>query len=182
MMRLDPQLKKVYELAEPLAHTMGMELLFLEEVAGRGRRILRLYLDRDDGTVTIDDCADFSRALDPILDVEGPARGRYQLEVSSPGLNRPLVQPRHFRNQLEKIIELSTHEEVQGRKNFKGTLTKADLDDAGGIQIKVDQTDFEIPYLNIKKAHLDYFASEKNVVSKKKPLAFRKKKGKHHGA
>ena len=182
MMRLDPHLQKVFEIAEPLARTMGLELLYLEEVSERGRRTLRLYLDRPGAGVTIDDCADFSRALDPILDVEGPPGERYHLEVSSPGVNRPLVKPEHFGAHEGAVIEVATHDAVEERRHFKGRLLKAESSEKQGIRVEVDKHPYEISYQNIKKAHLDFFATQELKDETKGAKVFRRKKGKSHGA
>ncbi len=182
MMHLSTHLKKVFEIAEPLARTMEFELLFLEEVNEKGRRTLRIFLDRSDGSVTIEDCANFSRALDPILDVEGSLSGRYQLEVSSPGVNRPLVLPEHFLAQLNAVVEIATFDAVEDRRHFKGRLLKADASPEQGVRLEIDHHTYEIKYQNIKKAHLDYFASQKLEKISRRPVSVRKKKGNSHGA
>lgn len=164
-------LEKVRGLAESLARTMGFEILLIEQGAEPGRKILRIILDKPgkpDG-VTIDDCADFSRALDPVLDVEADLEGRYDLEVSSPGLNRPLVKPEHFREHLGSVVHMVTDPVVAERKNFKGVLQGVEVEgEEIFINIKVDQTEFQIPWQNIKRAHLDFFASEETRRKEKR--------------
>lgn len=140
---------------------MGYELLLLEVSSERGRRTLRIYLDKVPGGVTVEDCALFSRALGPVLDVEGGIAGSYDLEVSSPGLNRPLVQPEHFRNQIGSVLQVATREPVGGRRNFKGPLESvAGEGEDFLLKLKVDREIFEIPWRLIHRAHLDYFATE----------------------
>jgi ribosome maturation factor RimP len=158
----DKELAGIYRIAEPLARTMGFEILLIEQSAEPGRKILRIILDKPESEgITVDDCADFSRALEPILDVETDLEGRYHLEVSSPGLNRPLVVLRHFRDHLGETIQLVTDPAVEGRRNFKGRLEGIEGEGDGAlIKIKVDQAEFTIPWQNIKRAHLDYFATE----------------------
>lgn len=163
MSHWDKELAGVCQVAEPLARTMGFEILLIEQATEPGRRVLRVFLEKPGSTggVTVDECADFSRALDPILDVEGDLEGRYDLEVSSPGLNRPLVKPGHFREHVGSVVNVVTEPAVGDRKNFKGLLEGVEGDDEEAlIKIKVDQTEFQVPWQQIKRAHLDFFATE----------------------
>ena len=162
MQGIDGPLRKVWDLAQPLAHTMGLELVWVEIASPSGRRTLRLTIDYPEAarSVTVDECAAFSRALDPILDVESEMTGRYQLEVSSPGLSRPLVRPEHFPPQVDSVIEVSTEEAIEDRRHFKGVLKAADAEEDGEIIIEIDGRNYHLPYSKIKKAHLDYFATE----------------------
>jgi ribosome maturation factor RimP len=159
----EDELKRVHGIAEPLARTLGLEILLIEQASEPGRKILRIILDKPgtpDG-ITVDDCADFSRALDPILDVEADVEGRYHLEVSSPGLDRPLVKPGHFRDHMGAVVHLVMNQPVAGRKNFKGVLEGVEGEgDEVFIILKVDQNEFRIPWKEIKRAHLDYFATK----------------------
>lgn len=154
-------------LAEPLAESMGYEILLAEEATEHGKKALRIFLDRagDAPGINIADCERFSRALDPILDVEGDLESRYNLEISSPGLNRPLVKPGHFQAQMGNVISVLTRTEISGRRNFKGILLQADEE---GIEVKVDVTTFKIPLAEIKKAHLDFFATQETQKGIKK--------------
>ena len=154
------ELVKTMELAEPLAASMGFEILRSETVGEASHRVLRIYLEKPDGVtaVTIDDCEKFSRALGTILDVEGQIAGRYHLEISSPGLNRPLAKAKHFAAQIGKIIELTTEDPIQDRRHFKGDLIE--VRDEKVIVLVVEGNHYEIPLDQVKKAQLDYFASE----------------------
>ena len=171
MSHWEKALDKVREIAEPLARTMGFEVLLVEEASEPGRRVVRVFLDKPgmpEG-VTVDECARFSRALDPILDVEGELEGRYHLEVSSPGLNRPLVKLEHFREQIGKMVQVTAEPGLGERKNFKGVLEGVEGEgEAALIIIKVDQTEFSIPWKNIKRAHLDFFATESTRPKEKR--------------
>jgi ribosome maturation factor RimP len=170
----DGILEQVLSLAEPLAKNMGFEVLRLEVGTEHGKRTLRIFLDKHDGEtgVTVEDCATFSRALDPILEVEANLEGRYDLEVSSPGLNRPLVRPEHFEAQVGKVVELATDHPIDGRQRFKGELKEV-LSKNGQVflVLSIDRQEFNIPMDAVKKAHLDYFATEaarKRVMAKQK--------------
>jgi ribosome maturation factor RimP len=142
---------------------MGFDILLIEQGSEPGQKILRIFLEKlgSSDSVTVDECAEFSRALDPILDVEADLEGRYHLEVSSPGLNRPLVKPGHFRDHLGAVIQVVTVQPMGERKNFKGILEGVEGEGENAlIKLKVDQTEFRIPWQDIKRAHLDYFATE----------------------
>ena len=157
---MDRELNSVWNLAEPLAQSMGYELLKVEFAVEHGSKVLRVYLDKAGGIV-LEDCENFSQALGPALDVEANVEGSYHLEVSSPGLDRPLSKLAHYAAQLGNIVHVTTEEPIDGRRNFKGELLKAE--EEGGlaaIEIQVDQNLFRLELDGIKKANLDYFASE----------------------
>ncbi|MCE9624253.1 MAG: ribosome maturation factor RimP [Deltaproteobacteria bacterium] len=157
---MDRELNSVWNLAEPLALSMGYELLKVESAVEHGGKVLRVYLDKAGGIV-LEDCESFSHALGPVLDVEANVEGRYHLEVSSPGLDRPLSKLAHFSAQLGNIVQVTTEEPIEGRRKFKGELLKAEGEgEASAIEIQVDQDLFRIELDRIKKANLDYFASE----------------------
>lgn len=158
------EIEKVLSLGEPLARSMGYEILKAELASEHGERIIRIYLDKPAPGVTIDDCEQFSKALSTILDVEGNLPGRYNLEISSPGLNRPLPTARHFTEQLGNIIQVHTEEEVEGRKNFKGELLRV-VEEVPNpvIEMWIDGKKYQVPLSAIKKANLDYFATEEKL-------------------
>ncbi|HHN67775.1 MAG TPA: ribosome maturation factor RimP [Thermopetrobacter sp.] len=114
----------VAKLAGPLLEGMGFRLVRVR-FAGRD---LQVMAERPDGSLTIDDCAAISRALSPLLDVEDPVPGRYNLEISSPGVARPLVRPADFETWAghEAKIEMATS--IDGRKRFRGVLEGFDED------------------------------------------------------
>jgi ribosome maturation factor RimP len=137
-------------LLEPGVKALGFELVDVE-LAGQGHRnTLRVYIDGPRG-VTVDDCANVSRQLSAILDVEDPIPGSYALEVSSPGLDRPLVTPEDFRRFRGEEVKLRTTDAVNGRRNFKGRLVEANGD---GIIIDVDGQRFELAFDRIERARL----------------------------
>lgn len=152
-----PWMEKLLQLARELAASQGLILWHGEILGGRGRRIVRLYLDKKEGDVLLDECEAFSRALSPVLDVELPQLGSYVLEVSSPGLDRVLVKPEHFEWALNQVIELQLKEAQKGQRRFKGVLKK--IQDSK-ILINCEGEGITIPINLIKKAKLDFFASE----------------------
>jgi ribosome maturation factor RimP len=116
----------VTELAEPFTAALGLELVEVEYKQEGGRMVLRLFIDRDGG-VTLDDCAAVSRELAEILDVEDFIHARYNLEVSSPGLNRPIKKPSDYKRFTGRLVKVKTFElladdEGNKRKTFIGEL------------------------------------------------------------
>lgn len=108
-------------LIEPGVEALGFELVDVR-LAGSGRsRVLRVYIDIPGG-VTVEDCAEVSEQLSAILDVEDPIRERYTLEVSSPGLDRPLMQPKDFRRFSGETVKLRLRQPRAGQRNFRGRL------------------------------------------------------------
>lgn len=143
---------KLMALAQPVVDGLGMELVDVAFVTEHGRRVLRVTIDKPGG-VTVDDCGDVSRELGTILDVEDPIPQRYTLEVSSPGLDRPLLSEKDFIRFTGKKARIKTREAVEGRKNFKATIEAVE-----GGRVKVTDFDgkvFEIPLSNIDRARLE---------------------------
>src|SRR5437870_4341256 len=114
-------LDRVRTMAREILEFAGMELVHLEMKREPGGLLLRLYIDKQGG-VSLDDCARISRQLSAQLDVEDPIEGRYTLEVSSPGLDRPLFTDHDFARFAGRQIRLSTLVPLEGRRNFQGRL------------------------------------------------------------
>src|SRR5205823_12647178 len=122
--RREEIVEKVRAIAAPLAAGEGLELVDVELGGGGGRTTLRLYIDRKGG-VSLDDCTSVSRAVSAALDVEDPIQGAYDLEVPSPGLERPLRTPEHFEKYKGEKVRVKTFgpiAELENRKTFVGTL------------------------------------------------------------
>lgn len=153
-------LVKIRELAEPLLNDLGLELVDLEFKQEGRRWFLRFFIDKEGG-ITLDDCADFSREIGPLLEVEDPVRTSYHLEVSSPGLDRPLKTPEDYRRFAGRLIKLKARERIDpdGRGHLRKTFVGELLGLAEG-KVRVRQTDkkggiVEIPFEGIEKAHLE---------------------------
>ena len=114
-------LDSVRRVARPILDYAGMELVHLELKREPGGLLLRLYIDKEGG-ITLDDCARISRQLSVQLDVDDPIENRYTLEVSSPGLDRPLFTDRDFTRFAGRQIRLSTLVPLDGRRHFQGRL------------------------------------------------------------
>ena len=102
--------QRVWELAEPLALATGLELVDVQFRPEAGRLVLRLLIDRPEGGVTLDELARVSREVGDLLDAHDPVPGRYHLECSSPGLNRPLVREAHFRRAVGRRVRVRTRQ------------------------------------------------------------------------
>jgi ribosome maturation factor RimP len=113
---------RVWQIAEPLVTDQGMEIVDIEYHREGQGNVLRFYLDRPEGRITIDDLALMSRRLGDLMDVHDTVPGRYTLEVSSPGINRRLRQPAHFRRFIGKRIRVRTLEPTSGRRAVVGLL------------------------------------------------------------
>lgn len=144
---------RVRELAEPLVIHAGMELVDVEFLREGGRWLLRLTLDKEGG-VTLDDCQDISRQVDRLLDVEDVIEPAYSLEVSSPGIERPLKKREHFERFTGRNIELKTFAPIgePPRKNYKGLLLG--INDGDEVRIEIDGTEYVVPFDKVAKAHL----------------------------
>jgi ribosome maturation factor RimP len=129
---------------------LGFELVDAELAGGRHHRTLRVYIDSPRG-VTVDDCAGVSRQLSAILDVEDPFPGSYSLEVSSPGLDRPLVTPADFRRFQGEVIKVRLLNALDGRRNFTGRLVEATPE---SVVVEVDREHFKLPLAEIDRARL----------------------------
>lgn len=148
--------EKARALAEPMLAAEGLELVDLEFLKEHEGWVLRVFVDKPGGAVGLEDCARASHAIDPVLDVEDFIPHEYHLEVSSPGLNRPLTRPEHFARELGKRVKVKTFAPLgePPRKNFTGML-KAFADDKVTIEVEGAGT-FEIPRKDIAKANLEY--------------------------
>ena len=112
---------KVLSIINPSIEDLGYELLGIEYVPSGKHSILRLYIDSEDG-IGVDDCEIVSRQVSAIMDVEDPITGQYNLEVSSPGIERPLFVVAHYMRFLGHDVRLRTFRPIEGRRNFTGVI------------------------------------------------------------
>jgi ribosome maturation factor RimP len=112
---------RVAALVEPVLANLGFRLVRVR-MSGASGRTLQIMAERPDGTMTIDDCETASRAISPLLDVEDPVSGRYDLEVSSPGIDRPLVRPEDFERWAGHEAKIDMLAPQAGRRRFRGIL------------------------------------------------------------
>lgn len=136
----------------PAVTALGFDLVTCAFTFEGHRKIVRVYIDGPQG-VTVDDCARVSQQISAVLEVQTPINGQFHLEVSSPGLDRPLITPAHYRRFLGRHIRIKLHNALAGRRNFTGEL-KSISDNDGQIQILVDGQTIELSFANIEKANL----------------------------
>ena len=137
-------------LLQPVVEELGYVLWELEYSPGRGNGLLRLYIDAATG-ITLDDCERVSRAVSEVLDAEDPVPGQYTLEVSSPGLERPLRSEAQFARFVGATVFVELAQPLDGRRRFKGPLAEAG---AGTVMVDVDGRRWALPVAGIRKAHL----------------------------
>jgi ribosome maturation factor RimP len=137
-------------LLQPVVEGLGYGLWELEYVPGRGNALLRVYIDAPSG-ITVDDCERVSRAVGEVLDGADPLPGHYTLEVSSPGLERPLRTAAQFAPYVGETVFVELVQPVAGRRRFKGALAAAGPE---SIEVDMDGSRHVLPIGAIRKAHL----------------------------
>lgn len=162
---MDATVARIWELAAPLAETQGMEIIDIElrHEGSRSGRVLRLYLDKDGGP-NMDDLSRVSRELSAVLDEHDVVEDAYTLEVSSPGINRPLRRPEHFKRFIGKTVRVRTRDLVQGRRSFLGPLLDVTNDK---IALNQDGTRIEVPFAVIEKSNYEHDWSAEHAAGSK---------------
>ena len=144
-------MRDLTELFAPVVEAMGYELVGVEFAAAGNHGTLRVYIDREEG-VSIDDCAAISHQISGLLDVEEPINQAYDLEISSPGIDRPLFKLADFERFAGQVAKIKLAVALLGRKNFKGRLQG--VADSKQVVIEVDGEIFELPFADIARANL----------------------------
>jgi ribosome maturation factor RimP len=143
--------ERIAKLITPAIEAMGFELVRVQ-VSGSQRPTLQIMAEPSNGRVmSVDDCAEVSRAISAVLDVEDPIAGAYSLEVSSPGIDRPLVRPKDYERFIGHEAKIETNAPIDGRKRFKGPIKSVD---ANAVELTVDGADIRMPFAAIHKAKL----------------------------
>lgn len=142
--------KKLTQMLDAPVAALGFELVGIEFIRAGKHSTLRVYIDSPEG-VEIEDCADVSRQVSAVLDVEDPITNEYNLEVSSPGMDRPLFKPAHYEQVLAQVITVKLQMPQDDRRNFKGVLESCD---ERSFTMVVDNEKFELAYDNVLKANL----------------------------
>ncbi|MGD9153776.1 MAG: ribosome maturation factor RimP [Gammaproteobacteria bacterium] len=145
------QQRKINDLLLPVVEAMGYEFVGCKYIPQGAYTVLRVYIDKEGG-VTLDDCSKVSAQLSAVLDVEEPITGRYTLEVSSPGSDRPLFTLEHFQHFVGYNVAIRLHTPMDGRRNFKGKIVSVD---DNIIAIDVDGEIFKLSFENIEIANLN---------------------------
>jgi ribosome maturation factor RimP len=157
MVKMDV-VERVTELAAPFAASLGLELVEVEYRQEGRQMVLRLFIDREGG-VTLDDCASVSREMTEILDVEDFIQGHYNLEVSSPGINRPLKKAADYERFTGRLVKIRTFELLADdagnkRKTFQGLLLGLE---GGVVRLKLTEGQTAgIPLEKVAKANLEF--------------------------
>ncbi len=141
---------ELIKLLEPVVENLGYELADLQVKTGGPDGVLRLFIDKAEG-IGIEDCESVSRQVSAILDVEDPIQGNYALEVSSPGLDRTLTKPAHFRRFMGQDVRVKLRFPLAGRRNYRGALKAADDEK---IEVEVDGESHSLPIATIESARL----------------------------
>ena len=145
----------LWELFEPVVNGMGFDLIEIEHFPNPKHGVLRLFIDKPVGSdvegVVIEDCSAVSRQISALIDVEDPIRGQFNLEVSSPGLDRPLRRLQDFQRFTGSLVKLKTVMPLQGQRNFKGRLLEANEDI---VVIETDAEEISLPMNAIEKARI----------------------------
>lgn len=145
--------ERIWALAEPLVTEYGMEIVDIDYRREARGHVLRLYLGRENGHVTLDELTAMNRRIGHLVEAHAAIPGRYVLEVSSPGINRRLRRPAHFRRFIGKRVRVRTHERVLDRRSFLGTLQAVD---DHGIVVRTDHEEVLISYDNITQANYEH--------------------------
>ena len=138
-------------LFEPVIQSMGYELVGVEFQGSVQHGTLRVYIDHENG-IGVDDCAAISQQISAILDVEEPIQQAYDLEVSSPGLNRPLFKSADYELFTDRLVKIKMAVPVDGRRNFKGVIQG--VKQSKIVQVMVDNESYELLINDIAKANL----------------------------
>jgi len=144
-------MKLLQELIEPSVIALGVELWGIEFLSQGKHSTLRVYIDSEENGITVDDCAKVSHQISGIMDVEDPIAGNYTLEVSSPGVDRPLFTLEQFAAYAGSHIQLRLRIAYEGRRKFKGILNGIEGDD---ILVAVDEEEHMLPIEYIDFAHI----------------------------
>lgn len=143
--------QQLHDIIAPAVEALGYELVGVEHLAQGRHSLLRIYIDSPNG-INVDDCATVSHQVSAVLDVEDPIQGHYTLEVSSPGLDRPLFSADHYRRFIGNEIQVRLRVPLEGRRKFKGKLV--DISDDDVVVLEVEGSEYRLPLDEIEKAQL----------------------------
>ncbi|MDI3325927.1 ribosome maturation factor RimP [Pontibacterium granulatum] len=147
---MSAKLKQLQELIEPGVVALGVELWGIEYISQGRHNTLRIYIDSENG-VDVDDCARVSHQVSGVLDVEDPITGQYTLEVSSPGMDRPLFTLEQFAAYAGSQVQVRLRVAFEGRRKFKGLLNGVEGDD---VLVVVDNEEYLLPIDYIDRANV----------------------------
>jgi ribosome maturation factor RimP len=144
---------EIRRILDPILGSMDLSLWDMDFQKQGPKWLLRIYIDRETGGVTLGDCETVSRDVGAVLDVEDVIPHAYTLEVSSPGLDRTLSKPEHFARFAGSTVKIKTYQAIEGQKVFRGKLLGTD---EGGVKVELEKgTVLEIPLSNVAKASME---------------------------
>ena len=143
--------QQLIDLLKPVVEALGFEFWGLEYIAQGKNSVLRVFIDSPNG-IHVDDCAQVSRQISGVMDVEDPITSEYNLEVSSPGVDRPLFTLEHFSRYVGEFVDVKLRYAFEGRRKFKGKLVG--IEDDEDIVVHVDDHEYLLPIDAIDKANL----------------------------
>jgi ribosome maturation factor RimP len=142
---------RLQELIEPVVVDLGYELVGVEYLSNPKNRVVRIYIDAEPDGIVVEDCERVSREVSALFDVEEPVPGHYTLEVSSPGIERPLFTGAHFARFAGELAAVQMAVPVGGRRRFKGLIVRADQT---SVVLDVDGQEIELAVADVARAHL----------------------------
>lgn len=142
--------QKLTDMLQSPVEALGFELLGVEFVRAGIHSTLRVYIDHPEG-ITVEHCGDVSHQISAVLDVEDPINTEYNLEVSSPGMDRPLFKESHYVESIGEVVSVRLRIPMDNRRNFKGKLLSVE---GGNLTIEVDGQEFILAVMNIDKGNL----------------------------
>ena len=143
-------LKHLWDLFEPVVNGMGYELIEIEYQPNPKYGVLRLFIDKESG-IQVEDCSAVSRQISAVIDVEDPVSGKFNLEISSPGMDRPLRRAEDFQQFAGEVVKIKTSMAFEGQRNFKGILKGLEED---LVIVECDDKEVRLPITAIDKARL----------------------------
>lgn len=144
------RVQQLQELLAPVIEAMDYQCWGVEFISQGKHSILRVFIEREDG-ITVDDCELVSRQISALLDVEDPVSGEYTLEVSSPGMDRPLFNKQQFAAYTGHLVKIRTRMAIEDRRNFQGVLRGIEGED---VVVQVDNFEYLLPLDLIEKANV----------------------------
>ncbi len=147
-MRLTALEQQVIDIIRPVTDDMGFDLLWVEYKGG----ILGVFAENPKtGKLTLDECTQISREISPLLEVEDPIRGAYRLEISSAGIDRPLLKPSDYERYKDLEAKIELDEMIEGQKKFRGYIRQ---NDENKVVLETDHGPVDLPFLSIVKSKL----------------------------
>ncbi len=172
--------EQLTELIAPAIADLGLECLGVEYSPSHGNSLVRVYIDCAERAVTVDDCETVSRQVSALFDVNDPIQGRYTLEVSSPGLDRPLYTPEQFARFVGQEAKVELNLPLNGRRRFQGPILRVE---GGNIHIEQDGVDVGIAHGSVHRAKLvPDFSEVQGQPKKGKPEKTKNEKVKNEKA